>query len=109
MRVQEAVKAGKLSTSALSVHALPAPTQGIAGLLEAAKDRVRLAEKDGEIADHATKAIAHLQAIKEKLVAKYEDHGTAQREADRLAFESHRQAELDRLAEFGRKSQQGGG
>lgn len=99
MRVQEAVKLGRLSERALTIHGLPAPTKGISGLLEGAKERVRIATIEGKVVDHAAGALLHLEAIKELLNSKYiDDDKSAQRERDRQLFEEHRNAELERLA-----------
>lgn len=97
-RIQDAVRLGRLPESALAVHALPVPSSGIAGLIAGAKETIRLAAQDGAIVDHATKAITHLQTIREGLNAKHDgDSSVADREAKRHEFEVHRNAELAKL------------
>lgn len=97
-RVSEAVELGRLPKSALEVHALSAPSEGIAGLLKGAKERIRLAAEDGKVVDQATQAISHLQAIKAMLEARHDPElGIAEREEERQMFEAHRAEELERL------------
>lgn len=93
-RVAEAVQLGRLPPSAMEAHGLPSPTRGVAGLLEGA----RQAARKGLVSFHAAKLEAHLSALREALGEPSPDDGIDRRQAEREAFEAHREAELRRLA-----------
>jgi hypothetical protein len=88
MRVQEAVKAGRLSKTALDVHGLPAPTIGISGLIEGASKELTEDLRDKFFA----KAKAFLSGVpgRNELLA-------IQREEDRKAFQAKKAAELEKV------------
>lgn len=100
--IRLAVDAGRLPVRALEVHQLPAPTKGIAGLLESAQSAVAAGEAESHIAD----AIAHLSAIKRLLVGPRQAAVEAEQPNQRELFTAHKAAELDRLREFIESRQQ---
>lgn len=95
-RVDEAVGLGRLGDSARDVFALPAPTRGIAGLLDGARE----AAAAGAVSFQVEKLERNLQGLRAALArASLPDSGVDAREVKRLEFEAHRAAQLAQVEE----------
>jgi hypothetical protein len=96
--VENAVAVGRLpSAELLATYALPAPTQGVAGLLEAAKE---LGEKQPDTAKAA------IEAIRRLLEGPSDDKRAAEKAAARDDLERRRADQLRRFDEYQCKKQQ---
>ena len=96
--VESNIQAGRLPNSAATVFALPAPSQGIAGLIESAARQV----STGEDTDTARENALNALSVMRKFLSQEVDieTGFRLRQEARNLFDSHRQKKLGCLAEF---------
>ena len=91
--VQAAVSRGLLPAPVADRFRLAPPTRGFAGLSDSAREACRRGESEAHVAN----AIGTLQALRKMLAEPAGGSEADQAEAERKAFEAHRQRELERL------------